>query len=211
MEKDTMEINVTQKKRVNICRWFVDNNITLIVIGVALGIVCVISLYYWTSYHSVNLLPVSQSYQEVSNYIVTGKQSDLVIVEQFIDNNNNIYGVLAALQLANHLIKQNDFAKAEQKLEKIQSKTKDKNLLVQINLCLARVQLQEKKYNNALKTLNKIKDASWSGLVQNTYGDVLLATGDIQGARNAYSQGFESHSYRPLKIVLHIKLNDLSN
>lgn len=113
--------------------------------------------------------------------------------------------------MAKHFVEQNDFAKAQQQLALAQGQTKDDNLLAMIDLRLARVQLQEKKLDEALKTLDGVKGEGWAAMMQDVRGDVLLAKGDAKGAREAYSKGIESNASQALQVLLRMKLNNLSS
>lgn len=157
------------------------------------------------------MMAASQSYQEASDRLAAGKPDDVAAAEKFVRANGNSYGVLAALQLAKHFVEQNDFAKAQQQLALAQGQTKDDNLLAMIDLRLARVQLQEKKLDEALKTLDGVKGEGWAAMMQDVRGDVLLAKGDAKGAREAYSKGIESNASQALQVLLRMKLNNLSS
>lgn len=204
-----MEVYTTENEQVDALRRFFTENGKALVVGVVLGIAALVGWCYWQNHQSVDLMAASQSYQEASDRMAAGKPDDVAVAEKFVQANS--YGVLAALQLAKHFVEQNDLAKAEQKLVRAQSQTKDDNLLSQINLRLARIQIQEKKWDHALKTLDEVKDAGWAALVQDTRGDVFLAKGDAQSAREAYSKGLESNVSQALGVLLRIKLNNLSN
>jgi predicted negative regulator of RcsB-dependent stress response len=52
---------------------------------------------------------------------------------------------------------------------------------------LARVQLQMKQADAALKTLDSIKGEGWTAIVADLRGEILLSKGDKQGARAAGS------------------------
>ncbi|VEI73930.1 Uncharacterised protein [Serratia fonticola] len=80
-----------------------------------------------------------------------------------------------------------------------------------VNLRLARIQMQEKKLDEALKTLDGVKGEGWMAMMQDVRGDVLLAKGDSKGAREAYSKGIESNASQALAAVMRMKLNNLSS
>lgn len=48
-------------------------------------------------------------------------------------------------------------------------------------------------------------------MMQDVRGDVLLAKGDVKGAREAYSKGIESNASQALQVLLRMKLNNLSS
>lgn len=63
------------------------------------------------------------------------------------------------------------------------------NLKSVINLRLARVQLQMKQADAALKTLEGVKGEGWTAIVADLRGEILLGKGDKQGARAAWEAG----------------------
>ncbi|OKB65978.1 hypothetical protein BHU62_15105 [Serratia marcescens] len=206
-----MEVYTTENEQVDALRRFFAENGKALAVGVVLGIGALFGWRYWQSHENANMMAASQSYQEASDRLAAGKPDDVAAAEKFVQANGNSYGVLAALQLAKHFVEQNDFAKAEQQLALAQGQTKDDNLLAMIDLRLARVQLQEKKLDEALKTLDGVKGEGWAAMTQDVRGDVLLAKGDAKGAREAYSKGIESNASQALQVLLRMKLNNLSS
>lgn len=206
-----MEVYTTENEQVDALRRFFAENGKALAVGVVLGIGALVGWRYWQSHENSKMMAASQSYQEASDRLAAGKPDDVAAAEKFVQANGNSYGVLAALQLAKHFVEQNDFAKAEQQLALAQGQTKDDNLLAMIDLRLARVQLQEKKLDEALKTLDGVKGEGWAAMMQDVRGDVLLAKGDAKGAREAYSKGIESNASQALQVLLRMKLNNLSS
>nr|WP_267962232.1 YfgM family protein [Obesumbacterium proteus] len=191
-------------------RFFIENGKAL-AIGVVIGIGALLGWRYWQSHQQAEMTGASQSYQQASEALTGGKADGVALAEKFIEKNANNYGVLAALQLAQHEVDQKNFAKAEQQLAWAQGQTKDENLKSLIDLRLARVQLQENKLDDALKTLDLIKATGWVAMAQDIRGDVLVKKGDVKGAREAYSKGLASDASQSLQGLLRMKLNNLSN
>lgn len=61
--------------------------------------------------------------------------------------------------------------------------TSDENLKAVINLRLARVQLQLKQADAALKTLDAVKGEGWTAIVADLRGEALLSKGDKRRAQ----------------------------
>jgi len=209
-------------EQANVARYFFSKNIRILVIGIVLSISILISWYYWQNYQNKTLESASFSYQQLnktffsyekdpSDKKLINKDKYLTISEKFIQNNNNNYGTFVALELASYFIRQKAFDKAEQHLIIATNQTKDKNLLSLINVRLARLQLQLKKLDTALKTLNKIQDKGWIAIAENIRGDLLLSKGDIMSARTAYTKAIEYNTSRALQILLYLKLDNLDN
>ncbi|AGB83581.1 Uncharacterized protein conserved in bacteria [Serratia rubidaea] len=206
-----MEVYTTENEQVDALRRFFAENGKALAVGVVLGIGALVGWRLWQSHQDSNMLAASQSYQQTSEALAAGKSGDVAAAEQFIQANGNSYGVMAALELAKHFVEQKDFAKAEQQLVLAQGKAKEDNLLSVVNLRLARVQLQEKKLDEALKTLDGVKGEGWAAMLADIRGDVLLAKGDAKGAREAYSKGLESNPSQAQQALLRMKLNNLSS
>jgi predicted negative regulator of RcsB-dependent stress response len=206
-----VEVYTTENEQVDAVRRFFAENGKALAVGVVLGIGALVGWRVWQSNQNSNMMAASQSYQQTSEALAAGKADDVAAAEKFIQANGNNYGVMAALELAKHYVEQNDVAKAEQQLIVAQGQAKDDNLLSVINLRLARVQLQEKKLDEALKTLDGVKGEGWAALQADLRGDVLLAKGDAKGAREAYSKGIESNASQTLQLLLRMKLNNLSS
>ena len=206
-----MEVYTTENEQVDAVRRFFAENGKALAVGLVLGIGALVGWRYWQSQQSANAMAASAAYQQINEALSADKAGDVAAAEKFIQANSNSYGVFAALQLAKHLAEQNDFAKAEQQLVMAQGLTKDENLLALVNLRLAGVQLQEKKLDDALKTLEAVKGEGWAAMMQDLRGDVLLAKGDIKGAREAYSKGIESNASQSLAAIMRMKLNNLAS
>ncbi|MCE9885218.1 MAG: YfgM family protein [Hafnia sp.] len=206
-----MEVYSTENEQVDALRRFFIENGKALAIGVVIGIGALLGWRYWQSHQQAEMTGASQSYQQASEALTGGKADGVALAEKFIEKNANNYGVLAALQLAQHEVDQKNFAKAEQQLAWAQGQTKDENLKSLIDLRLARVQLQENKLDDALKTLDLIKATGWVAMAQDIRGDVLVKKGDVKGAREAYSKGLASDASQSLQGLLRMKLNNLSN
>lgn len=206
-----MEVYSTENEQVDALRRFFIENGKALAIGVVIGIGALLGWRYWQNHQQAEMTGASQSYQQASEALTSGKADGVALAEKFIEKNANNYGVLAALQVAQHDVDQKDFAKAEQQLAWAQGQTKDENLKSLIDLRLARVQLQENKLDGALKTLDLIKATGWVAMAQDVRGDVLVKKGDVKGAREAYSKGLASDASQSLQALLRMKLNNLSN
>jgi predicted negative regulator of RcsB-dependent stress response len=75
---------------------------------------------------------------------------------------------------------------------------------------LAAVMLEQKKFDEALNTLDGSKDPGFAPLVADMRGDVMLAQGRLDEARAAYRLAIEKSDARnPVKNIAQTKLNAL--
>lgn len=207
-----MEVYTTENEQVDVIRNFFKENGKAIIIGILIGFGALFGWRYWQGHQTETMARASLSYQQASDALTGGKADGVARMETFIKDNQNSYGVLAAMQLAQHLVDQKDFARAEQQLAWAQGQNKDQNLASLIDMRLARVQMQEKKYDDALKTLDRITAKGWVAMADDVRGDVQVAKGNVQGARDAYSKGLASaEASQSLQALLKMKLNNLSS
>ncbi|WP_145578394.1 YfgM family protein [Yersinia mollaretii] len=206
-----MEVYTTDNDQVDAVRRFFSENGKALAVGVVLGIGALVGWRYWQSHQNTAMTEASSAYQQASDALSANSADGVTLAEKFVQGNKNNYGVLAGLELAHHFVEQNEFDKAAQQLTQALGQTKDENLLSLINLRLARLQLQLKKTDEALKTLDAVQGEGWTAMAQDVRGDALLSKGDISGARAAYSKGVESNASQALQALLRMKLNNLSS
>lgn len=103
-----------------------------------------------------------------------------------------------------------DLPNAEKQLQQGLAAASDDNLKSVISMRLARVQLQMKQADAALKTLDSIKGEGWTAIVADLRGEILLSKGDKQGARAAWEAGVKSDASPALSEMMRMKMNNLS-
>ncbi len=79
-----------------------------------------------------------------------------------------------------------------------------------INLRLARVQLQLKQADAALKTLDAVKGEGWTAIVADLRGEALLSKGDKKARAAAWEAGVNSDASPALSEMMQMKINNLS-
>jgi predicted negative regulator of RcsB-dependent stress response len=113
----------------------------------------------------------------------------------------------AQLMAAKAAFDAKDLAAAKTHLEWVISKGRDVHHNI-ARLRLATVQLEDKKLDDALKTLETIKDDAFVALAADLRGDVLAAQGKREEARAAYQLAVERAGDRSsLKAVSQAKLD----
>lgn len=205
-----MEIYENENDQVDAVKRFFAENGKAMAVGVVLGIGALVGWRYWTSHQTQSMQSSSFAYQTAVADIRADNPQTLTAVEKFAAENPNTYGALASLELAQQFVDKNDLSKAEANLQQGLKSTSDENLQALINLRLARVQVQQKQADAALKTLDSIKGEGWVAIVADLRGEALLSKGDKQGARDAWSKGVESNTSPALREMMQMKINNLS-
>jgi len=192
-------------------RFLADNGKAL-VIGVVIGIAALVGWRYWHNHQNDAMMASSASWQQVNTALTNdASQQGVDAAQKFADMNDNNYGALTHMDLARYYVNKGNFAAAEQQLAKALTQTKEDNLQALINIRLARVQLQAKNVDGALKTLGNITHEGWSALVEDVRGDAQVIKGNNQAARDAYEKALKANPPQALQALLRMKLNNLSS
>ncbi|WP_318385254.1 YfgM family protein [Enterobacter sp.] len=205
-----MEIYENENEQVDALKRFFAENGKALAVGVILGVGALVGWRYWTGHQADNAKAASLSYENSVSVLRADKPESLVAAEKFAADNKNIYGVFASLELAQQYVDKNELDKAAAQLQQGLSAADDENLKAVINLRLARVQVQLKQADAALKTLESIKGEGWTAIVADLRGEALLSKGDKQGARTAWESGAKSDASPALSEMMQMKINNLS-
>ncbi|MEQ1975919.1 tetratricopeptide repeat protein [Xenorhabdus sp. SGI240] len=206
-----MQVYTTETEQVDAIKRFFSINGKYLAVGLVLGVGVLLGWRYWQSHQTNQLYNTAAVFEELNKSLASGSKENVIAVEKFANETDNVYGVMADLELAKQAIAQNDLAQAEKNLRAASGKAKDGNMQALSNLRLARVQLAEDKTDVALKTLDLVKGKGWQVMVEDIRGDILAKKGDIAGARAAYSTGLGLDGPQVIKDFMKIKLNNLSN
>ncbi len=205
-----MEIYENENDQVDAIKRFFAENGKALAVGVILGVGALVGWRYWNSHQTESARSTSLSYQTVVSSLSAGKAEDLSAAEKFAADNKNAYGALASMELAQQFVDQNQLEKAAAQLQQGLAATSDENLNAVITLRLARVQVQLKQADTALKTLESVKGEGWAAIVADLRGEALLSKGDKQGARSAWEAGVKSNASPALSEMMQMKINNLS-
>lgn len=124
---------------------------------------------------------------------------------------STIYGQFAALFEAKDAIESGDLELAAQQLRFVVEGSSDESLTNLATVRLARVLLAQEKMDEALSLVNVGNTGTFEAEYEETKGDILLAQGNKDAARDAYSKA----SVAAMRIgannpVLKMKLDDLA-
>ena len=124
---------------------------------------------------------------------------------------NSAQAIQAQLVMAKIDFDKADYAAAERELMKVQGSTvKDEGLISLVNLHLAYAQTAQKKYAEALKTLDLIKVPSFAATVNEARGDIFVEQNNKEKARQAYQDAWKLAVERKQeRQILQIKLESV--
>jgi predicted negative regulator of RcsB-dependent stress response len=167
--------------------WLKENGLW-IVTGCAIGLG---GLYGWRWYESRQITQAETASARYEEMIDAFQRNDrpraLTIVEELNrDYDWTPYASLSTLIAARVHVEQNELDKAAAGLKSVMDGAKDEELRMVARLRLARVQVAQSKFDDALATLNVTDPGEFSTRLADVRGDVLLAKGDRAGALREY-------------------------
>ncbi|CAH9049633.1 hypothetical protein PSECIP111854_00279 [Pseudoalteromonas sp. CIP111854] len=200
-----MEIYSTEEQQAEaIKRFFRENGVSL-----ALGIVIGLGgLYGWKAYNQSQI----DSAEAASNAYSQFVESDDVLAssESFVkENSDSNYAILAAFVAAKEATEKQQLDVAAQKLQWAADNVASMELKATALTRLARVQLAQQQFDQALATLNQSMPQSFEAQVAEIKGDIFLEQGDKAQAKSQYQAALDA-STEGANTLLKIKLDDLA-
>lgn len=196
--------------------WWKKNGTSLL-IGVAAALAIVFGWQAWQQQQVNYRTEAASQFASLINAYTDESQENRAETVEFVatklreDYSDSAYAVYGSLMLAKQqLMDQGNAEEAISTLEWANSKA-DQNhpLALIIRSRLARAQFDVEQYDAALSTIDGAADAdSFGAIFSELRGDILLAQGDSDGAREAYLKAREQSGVERSGI-LELKLADL--
>lgn len=186
-------------------RW--GNVASWIAIGIAAVIVAVQGWRYWQANRAE---AASALYFAVATAGRTGdaakaKEAMATLADQYA---GTAYAPRAALLYAKQLWSDGDKAGAKAQLNWTIENASEDELKAIARFRLAEIQLDDKQYDDALKTLDAKVPASFKGLFADLRGDALVAAGRAAEARGAYQEAMGALDPKsPYRMYVQVKLD----
>lgn len=166
--------------------WAKNGNMVLLVIGVAIA--TYLGMQAWKHHQNEKTLEASVFYQQLTNTPPQNLKAIQSLSAQLMDNYAGTpYAGRAAVAAAKANYAAKDTKSAKAQLEWAIDKAEEEAVQSVARLQLAAIYLNEKAYDQALKTLDK-KHAGFEGLFADMKGNVLAAQGKTADAKLAYQE-----------------------
>src|SRR3954468_3845232 len=196
-----------QERIAELKAWWEDNRV--FVFGIAIA--AVVGLVGWQGYKAWNERRLDGAAAMVRPVAAAVKGNDTKKVadagKALIDKHpSSFFASEAALVMAKNAFDAGNLDEARQRYDWVANKGVDE-LRGIARLRLAAVLLEQKKYDEALKTLDANKDEAFVAPSADLRGDVMLAQGRIDEARAAYKLAADKAGPRnPVKSIAETKL-----
>ncbi len=174
-------------------RWWKENGTSLIV-GLFVGVSGLFGWRYYVDQNNFHAVQASDMYMQVMQSAALNTVDDRIIdinntlINEFSDTP---YAALSSLSLAKSEYEKGNVDAATAQLE-IAVKHASNDVIKQIaNLRLAKVYIEQGKYEEALVLLNQSHAAAYDAQYEELKGDLYLAKGDVALARAAYDKAID--------------------
>ncbi|MHB1186920.1 YfgM family protein [Thiobacillus sp.] len=184
----------------------------LLMFGLAVVIAAAAGWRYWQNHTLTQSLEAATVYEKLTQSLAANdtkgaREAGAMLIEQY---KGTAYAPRAALLLAKLNVGAKDVKSAQAQLEWAVANSKEPAIKDLARLRLAAVQLDQKQYDAALKTLSATHSDAFAFRFNDLKGDVLLAQGKPAEARTAYQAAFSKMAQdNPYRNIVEMKLDAL--
>lgn len=190
--------------------WLSKNWLT-IVAGIALGIGGLWGYGQWQTSKTKNIQAAANDFVQIEQLLLLDELTDAeqMITDYEVQYGANIYVIKARLMVAGKLVEQDKIAEAKAQYQLLIDVKPEKSIAEMARLRLARLLVSEGDYTAALAQLDKVQSKAYQTIVEEVVGDVYLAQGNLNKAKDAYQLALnEGEGYSGRQIV-EMKLADV--
>ena len=205
MEYETEEQQVEALKA-----WWSENG-RAVIAGIVLGVVVIGGWSFWKSRQAQAAVAASDLYSRAMAAVDGGDGAQVAELADTLadDHDDTLYASFASLAAARVAIEAGDLAAAAARLAWTAEHAPQDDVRLIARVRLARVEGAEGKGEEALQSLPSSYPEEFTGLVEEARGDLLLASGDADGARAAYEKARDAGNVADPE-ALGMKLDDLA-
>lgn len=184
----------------------------LLMIGLAVAIAAAAGWRYWQNHTLTQTLEAATVYEKLTQSLAANdakgaREAGSMLIDQY---KGTAYAPRAALLLAKLNVVGKDMKSAQAQLEWAAANSKEPAIKDLARLRLAGVQLDQKQYEAAQKTLSGTHSDAFAPRFDDLKGDVLLAQGKQAEARAAYQAAFgKMKEDNPYRNIVELKLDAL--
>ena len=184
----------------------------LAMIGLAVAIAAAAGWRYWHNHTLTQTLEAATVYEKLTQSLAANdakgaREAGSMLIDQY---KGTAYAPRAALLLAKLNVASKDMKSAQAQLEWAAANSKEPAIKDLARLRLAGVQLDQKQYEAAQKTLSGTHSDAFASRFDDLKGDVLLAQGKQAEARAAYQAAFgKMKEDNPYRNIVELKLDAL--
>ena len=185
---------------------------SLVMVGLAVLIASAAGWRYWQNHTVSQSLEAATVYEKLTQSLAANdakaaREAGSMLIDQY---KGTAYASRAAMLLAKLNVSGKDLKSAQSQLEWALANSREPTVKDLARLHLAGVQLDQKQYDDALKTLAASHSDAFAFRFEDLRGDVLMAQGKQAEARAAYQAAFgKMDDNNPYRSIVELKLDAL--
>lgn len=191
---------MTEEEQLNSLKSFFQKYGSKLVSGILIALIALFGWQYWTKNNAakgqMQTAKVQQLMDEAQSvgddkkaFSALAAKADNIVKE----DPNSVQALQSQLVMAQLAYDKGDYAGAERELNKVESSTlKDEGLIAVVRIGLADAQSAQKKYADALKTLDKVTLPAFKATVDEARGDIYVAQNNIESAKKSYQSAWNT-------------------
>ncbi len=208
-----MEVYETEEQQVEaLKKWWKENGISVIV-GLVIGIGGIVGWRSWQGHQENIAGNASMAYQQVVDILTSGdKDQAKRIGDRLIQAHpDNAYAALTSFLLAKAAVERNNLEEARLFLQWILDHAGIDEVKLVARVRIARLLIQENRLDEAMALITNVEAGAFQAIFAEIRGDILVARGDIDGARSAYNQAMNTLVTASNRDLLRMKIDDLGS
>ncbi|EPF70134.1 YfgM family protein [Acinetobacter rudis] len=191
---------MTEEEQLNSLKSFFQKYGSKLVSGILIALIALFGWQYWSKNNAakgqMQTAKVQQLMDEAPGvgedkkaFSALAAKADSIVKE----DPNSVQALQSQLVMAQLAYDKGDYAAAERELNKVESSTlKDEGLMAVVRIGLADAQSAQKKYDEALKTLDKVSLPAFKATVDEARGDIYVAKNNTESAKKYYQSAWNT-------------------
>jgi predicted negative regulator of RcsB-dependent stress response len=183
----------------NLKKWWAENGPSVL-FGVALGLAGLFGWHAWNDYKVRHATEASALYTDLLLKMDASAPQDELgkLIDSIRDKyDNTAYGPLASLIAAKLANERNDIDGAVGHLEWVIDHAQQPEITITAKLRISRLYLSKGELDKAESLLNEAYPKAYTAVVEELRGDLLVAKGNPENARQAYERALAASDIAP--------------
>jgi predicted negative regulator of RcsB-dependent stress response len=190
---------------------WLNNNWMTIVAGIALGIGGLWGYGQWQNAQSQKSQDAAVDYGQIEQLLAIDELGEAASTIETYEGTYgaNIYAIKARLATAEKHVAAGDLSAAKVQYQAIIDAKPDKAIAEMTRIRLARLLLSEGDFTKASAELNLVQSKAYQTVVEEIIGDIHLAQGEIDKAKDAYQLALNEGEGYSGKQIIEMKIADI--
>lgn len=206
-----MENLRTEEETVDHLKQWIRENGLAIVLGVVIGLSGIVGVRYWFNYQQTQAEEASLVYEQLASSLAEEKYVEVIQQGKVLMDNysGTSYAILGAFAMAKASLATGDATAAREQLAWALKEASDEAMQHIARIRLARLQVDGKNYDAALKLITDVSGGAFGSLYEELRGDIYTLTDKSDQARESYRQALVNAKDPSRQQFIQMKLDNL--